>query len=54
MEGGEQLVGGQLVAARIRDRLHLLGEVDLQPARELEVVLSLHRVGDAAPTPTAS
>ena len=44
MEDGEQLVGGQLVAAGIGDRLHLLGEVDLEPARQLEMVLGLHQV----------
>ncbi len=48
VEGREELVGGHLVAARVGDRLHLLGEVDLQPARQLEVVLGLHQVGDAA------
>ena len=39
---------GQLAAARVGDRLHLLREVDLQPARQLEVVLGLHQVRDAA------
>jgi hypothetical protein len=29
LERGHQLVGGQLVAAGVGDRLHLLGEVDL-------------------------
>ena len=48
VERREQLVGGELVAARVGDRLHLLGEVDLQPARQLEVVLGLHQVRDAA------
>ncbi len=33
--------------ARVRDRLHLLREVDLEPAREVEVVLRLHQVRDA-------
>ena len=54
VERGEQLVGGQLVAARVGDRLDLLREVDLQTARQLEVVLGLHQVGDARPSPTAS
>ena len=48
MEGGKELVGGHLVAARVGDRLHLLREVDLQAARQLEVVLGLHQIGDAA------
>ena len=48
VERREQLVGGQLAAARVGDRLHLLREVDLQPARQLEAVLGLHQVGDAA------
>ena len=48
VERGQQLVGGQLVAAGVGDRLHLLREVDLEPARQLEVVLGLHQVGDAA------
>ena len=38
VERSEELVGGELVAARVGDRLDLLGEVDLQPARQLEVV----------------
>ena len=48
MERGEQLVGGELVAPRVGDRLDLLGEVDLQTARQLEVVDGLHEVRDAA------
>ena len=48
VEDGEQLAGGELVAARVGDRLHLLGEVDLEAARQLEVMLGLHQVGDAA------
>ena len=48
VERREELVGGQLVAAGVGDRLHLLREVDLQAARQLEVVLGLHQVGDAA------
>ena len=43
-----QLGRRQLAAARVGDRLHLLREVDLQPARQLQMVLGLHHVGDAA------
>ena len=34
-----ELVGGQLAPARVGDRLHLLREVDLEAARQVEVVL---------------
>jgi hypothetical protein len=35
-------------AAGVGDGLHLLREVDLQPARQLEVMLHLHQVRDTA------
>ena len=42
------LRGGDLAALGVGVRLDDLGELDLQPARQVEVVLGLHDVGDAA------
>ena len=43
-----QLGAGELAAAPVGDRLHLLREVDLEAAREVEVVLGLHQIRDTA------
>jgi hypothetical protein len=43
-----ELARGQLAAAGVGDRLHLLREVDLEAAREVEVVLDLHEIRDPA------
>ena len=47
-ERRKELVAGQLSPTRIGDLLHPPGEVDLQPARQLEVVLRRHQVRDTA------
>ena len=47
-EDAPQLVGRDLAAAVVGAPLHDLAELDLQPARQVEVVLGLHQVGDAA------
>ena len=48
MNAVKELVAGQLSPTRVGDLLHAPGEVDLQPARQLEVVLRRHQIGDAA------
>ena len=47
-EGLDQLRRRQLAAARVGDLLHLLREVDLEAAWQLEVVVGLQDVGDPA------
>src|SRR4051794_33250559 len=47
-EGRPHLRGGDLAALVVGLPLDDAGELDLQPARQVEVVLGLHDVGDAA------
>jgi hypothetical protein len=42
------LLRADLAALGVRDVLHHAGELDLQPARQVEVVLLLHDVRHAA------
>src|SRR5690606_3209630 len=48
LEDGEQLVRGDFAAFGVGAGLHHLGELDLEAPRQVEVVVGLHDVGDAA------
>ena len=48
LEGGPDLGRRDLGAGVLGDRLDRLGELDLQPPGQVEAVLGLHQVGDAA------